>query len=125
MDDNRPDRASNRTEGPGEAGGTPRPRAHACPTACAVGSEGGDSPGEPRPGPALRVAAAPLIACVLLYRATLAPLMGGRCRFHPSCSEYALIALRRHGPFRGGWLAVKRVLRCHPLGGSGYDPPPV
>jgi putative membrane protein insertion efficiency factor len=51
--------------------------------------------------------------------------MGGRCRFHPTCSEYALIALRRHGGLRGGALTVRRLLRCHPWGGSGYDPPPV
>ncbi|MFG0275387.1 MAG: membrane protein insertion efficiency factor YidD [Phycisphaerales bacterium] len=68
--------------------------------------------------------AAPLIGLVLLYRAILSPLMAGRCRFHPTCSAYALEALRRHGPIRGAWLTVRRLLRCHPWGGSGYDPPP-
>lgn len=78
-----------------------------------------------RPGALARLGAAPLIGLVLLYRALLSPLMGGRCRFHPTCSEYALQALRRHGPVRGGWLTVRRLARCHPWGGSGYDPPPV
>jgi putative membrane protein insertion efficiency factor len=46
------------------------------------------------------------------------------CRFAPSCSAYAIEALERHGAFRGGWLTLKRLLRCHPWGGSGYDPVP-
>lgn len=85
-----------------------------------------DNPAPPdrKPGAAARALALPLIGGVLLYRVTLGALMGGRCRFHPSCSEYALIALRRHGGLRGASLAARRVLRCHPWGGSGYDPPP-
>ena len=58
------------------------------------------------------------------YRLVVSPLLGSNCRFQPTCSEYALEALRRHGAFRGGWLALRRVLRCHPGGGSGYDPVP-
>ena len=58
------------------------------------------------------------------YQAALAPQLGGACRFHPSCSEYAIEALLRHGLVRGGWVAMKRLLRCRPLGGSGYDPIP-
>ena len=46
------------------------------------------------------------------------------CRYNPSCSSYAIVALRRYGAVRGGWLAVKRIARCHPWGGSGYDPVP-
>lgn len=86
-----------------------------------------DTPPPASDGPGLfaRALALPLIGGVLLYRVTLSPLMGGRCRFHPTCSEYALLALRRHGGLRGGALTLRRLLRCHPWGGSGYDPPPV
>lgn len=67
---------------------------------------------------------APLLAAVYVYRVTLSPFVGGRCRFHPTCSVYAQEALRMHGPIRGGWLAARRVLRCHPFGGHGFDPVP-
>lgn len=66
-------------------------------------------------------------ACILLIRAyqiTLGPWLGGRCRFHPSCSEYAIEAYRTHGVLRGTWLAARRLARCHPLGGKGWDPVP-
>jgi putative membrane protein insertion efficiency factor len=60
------------------------------------------------------------------YKLTLSPLIGRQCRFMPSCSEYAAEALIRHGPWRGGYLTAHRLCRCHPFGGSGYDPvPPV
>ena len=58
------------------------------------------------------------------YKATLSPLIGQRCRYAPTCSEYAAQALITHGPVRGGYLAARRVCRCHPWGGSGYDPVP-
>ena len=58
------------------------------------------------------------------YKATLSPLIGNRCRYLPTCSEYAAEALVTHGPWRGTVLAVRRVCRCNPLGGSGYDPVP-
>ncbi|MFB9069202.1 membrane protein insertion efficiency factor YidD [Pseudofulvimonas gallinarii] len=58
------------------------------------------------------------------YQATLSPLLGNRCRFHPSCSEYARIAIARHGGWRGGWLALRRLARCHPLCPGGHDPVP-
>lgn len=61
---------------------------------------------------------------VRLYQWTLSPLIGPVCRYAPSCSEYACEALARHGAGRGGWLAVKRILRCHPWGGHGHDPVP-
>lgn len=70
------------------------------------------------------ILALPLIGAVRLYQVLLSPLMGGRCRFTPSCSNYALEALRAHGPAKGAYLAGRRVLRCHPFGGSGYDPVP-
>jgi len=63
-----------------------------------------------------------LVGLVLLYRATLGPFLGGHCRFTPTCSQYAIDAIDRHGPLRGAWLAARRVARCHPWGGSGYDP---
>jgi putative membrane protein insertion efficiency factor len=61
---------------------------------------------------------------VRLYRATFSPLVGMNCRYHPTCSAYALEALRVHGGLRGGWLALRRILRCHPWGGFGHDPVP-
>ena len=66
----------------------------------------------------------PLLALVGLYRLTISPWLGSNCRFQPSCSEYALEALREHGAFRGSWLTIRRIGRCHPWGGSGYDPVP-
>lgn len=61
---------------------------------------------------------------VKLYRATFSPLVGMNCRYHPTCSAYALEALEKHGALKGGWLAARRILRCHPFGGSGFDPVP-
>lgn len=58
------------------------------------------------------------------YKLTLSPLIGRQCRYLPTCSEYAAEVLIGHGPWRGSWLAAKRVCRCNPWGGSGYDPPP-
>lgn len=65
-----------------------------------------------------------LCAPILFYRRYVSPLTPPACRFTPTCSQYALEALRKHGPLRGLWLAVRRLLRCHPWGGSGYDPVP-
>ena len=64
------------------------------------------------------------VGVVRLYRLVVSPWLGPACRFHPTCSEYAIEALRTHGPLRGGWLAVRRLGRCHPLGGDGFDPVP-
>ena len=61
---------------------------------------------------------------VHVYRLGISPLIGPRCRYQPTCSAYALEALDRHGPIKGLWLAVCRIVRCHPFGGSGYDPVP-
>ncbi len=63
---------------------------------------------------------------IRLYQWTLAPVLGSNCRFAPSCSAYAYEAIATHGPLHGLWLAAARIVRCHPWGGSGYDPvPPV
>ena len=58
------------------------------------------------------------------YQRLVSPLLGPRCRFHPSCSQYALEAIDTHGALRGVWLALRRLLRCHPLHPGGYDPVP-
>ncbi len=73
-----------------------------------------------RPGPV----AAALVRLIALYRYLISPLLPPRCRYLPTCSEYAAEALVRHGALRGSLLALRRILRCHPFGGSGYDPVP-
>jgi uncharacterized protein len=59
------------------------------------------------------------------YQLAISPLLGARCRFYPSCSQYALEAVERHGSLRGGWLAIRRLARCHPFHPGGYDPLPL
>ncbi|MDR1223210.1 MAG: membrane protein insertion efficiency factor YidD [Tannerella sp.] len=61
---------------------------------------------------------------VYFYRYCISPLTPASCRYTPTCSEYAILALKKYGPFKGSRLAIKRILRCHPWGGSGYDPVP-
>lgn len=65
-----------------------------------------------------------LIGLIRFYQAAVSPLLPSSCRYTPTCSRYALEAVRRHGALRGGWLAARRLLRCHPLGGRGWDPVP-
>ncbi len=65
-----------------------------------------------------------LIAPIQVYQRLISPLLPRRCRFYPTCSQYAVEALEIHGAFRGSWLAVRRILRCHPLHPGGYDPVP-
>ncbi|MBR3572290.1 MAG: membrane protein insertion efficiency factor YidD [Bacteroidales bacterium] len=65
-----------------------------------------------------------MISFIKLYQWTLSPLIGRSCRYTPTCSNYGIEAIRKHGPFKGGWLTLKRVLSCNPWGGSGYDPVP-
>ncbi|MCC7327540.1 MAG: membrane protein insertion efficiency factor YidD [Burkholderiales bacterium] len=64
------------------------------------------------------------LALIRGYQYLLRPLLGNNCRFYPSCSDYALQAIERHGAIRGLWLAVKRVARCHPYHPGGFDPVP-
>jgi putative membrane protein insertion efficiency factor len=71
--------------------------------------------------PAMRAA---LIALIRVYQLFLSPLLGNHCRFYPSCSQYAREALERHGVLRGGWLAIRRLSRCHPWHPGGLDPVP-
>lgn len=65
-----------------------------------------------------------LMVPITVYRRLIGPMLAPRCRFEPSCSAYALEALRRHGALRGSWLAVRRIGRCHPFHPGGYDPVP-
>ncbi|MFQ6537587.1 MULTISPECIES: membrane protein insertion efficiency factor YidD [Aphanothece] len=75
------------------------------------------------PGPS-RWLALLLLGLIGAYRRFLSPLLGPRCRFIPSCSAYGLEAIRRHGPWRGSWLTLQRLLRCHPFTPCGCDPVP-
>ena len=76
----------------------------------------------------IRAVSTALVALLLLpiwvYQKAISPYTPPSCRFTPSCSEYARQALIKHGPVKGLWLAIKRIMRCHPWGGSGYDPVP-
>lgn len=65
-----------------------------------------------------------LVLPIRLYQLVISPLLGPRCRFYPSCSAYAVEALTRHGALRGSWLALRRLLRCHPWNPGGVDPVP-
>ena len=80
------------------------------------------NPSDPQAGPTLITRA--LMAAVTGYRRFVSPLLPPRCRFEPSCSAYALEALRAHGAARGLWLAIARIARCHPFNPGGYDPVP-
>ena len=62
-----------------------------------------------------------IIALIRAYQLVISPLLGQHCRFYPSCSHYAIEAVELHGPFKGGWLALRRLLRCHPLHPGGVD----
>ncbi|MFN5383260.1 MAG: membrane protein insertion efficiency factor YidD [Bacteroidota bacterium] len=65
-----------------------------------------------------------LMALIRGYQYLLSPLLPNSCRFVPTCSQYGVEALKKHGPAKGFWLTAKRIFRCHPWGGSGYDPVP-
>ena len=65
-----------------------------------------------------------LLALIWFYRNAVSPLIPPRCRYTPTCSQYAVEAVKKYGAVKGGWLALKRILRCHPWGGHGHDPVP-
>ncbi len=75
----------------------------------------------PAPG---RILSELIVLPIRFYQLAISPHLGANCRYVPTCSQYAIEALRVHGPLRGTWLAVRRICRCHPWGGSGYDPVP-
>jgi putative membrane protein insertion efficiency factor len=86
-----------------------------------------DAEREHVPAPVRGIAGVPrflLILGVRLYQVALSPLLGGSCRYFPSCSAYAIEALERHGAARGSWLAIRRIGRCHPFRPGGFDPVP-
>jgi uncharacterized protein len=80
--------------------------------------------GEPASGRRPGLAAGAILLAVRAYQVLLSPLLGGACRFEPSCSRYMAEAVTRHGALRGGWLGLRRLARCHPFGSSGFDPVP-
>ncbi|WP_092852804.1 membrane protein insertion efficiency factor YidD [Algibacter pectinivorans] len=67
---------------------------------------------------------APFLFIIKVYQTFISPLTPATCRYNPTCSHYTKEALQKHGLFKGGWLAIKRIFSCHPWGGSGYDPVP-
>ena len=71
-----------------------------------------------------RVLTYPLILLIRFYLQVISPHLGANCRYTPTCSAYAIQALQKHGLLKGSWLALRRILRCNPWGGSGYDPVP-
>ena len=72
----------------------------------------------------LRILSLPFILLIKIYQLVISPWLGPKCRYTPTCSHYAAEALKKHGLFKGMWLAIRRISRCHPWGGSGYDPVP-
>lgn len=65
-----------------------------------------------------------MLGLIRFYQYAVSPLIPPRCRYTPTCSQYALEAVKKYGALKGGWLVVKRIARCHPFGGSGHDPVP-
>ncbi|KDR96379.1 hypothetical protein SAMN02745945_02461 [Peptoclostridium litorale DSM 5388] len=69
-----------------------------------------------------RLAAVIIIFVIRIYQKLISPLLGKNCRFYPTCSEYSVLAIKKYGPFKGSYIAVKRILRCNPFNEGGYDP---
>src|SRR3712207_7051045 len=107
-------------------------------TSSSIGTSSGKRPGHPRRAARNRFSSVyaffgrelkralsfVLLLPIYFYRLCISPLTPPSCRFTPTCSAYAIEAIKKHGPFKGLYLAVRRILRCHPWGGSGYDPVP-
>lgn len=72
----------------------------------------------------VKLLALPLIILIKIYQLLISPLFPSSCRYTPTCSHYTYEALKKYGLFKGSWLGIKRITRCHPWGGSGYDPVP-
>jgi len=72
----------------------------------------------------LQILSWPFILLIKIYQYVISPAIGPKCRFTPTCSHYAVDALKKHGLFKGSWLAAKRISKCHPGGSGGYDPVP-
>ncbi len=72
----------------------------------------------------LQILSFPFIVLIKLYQWIISPWLGSKCRYTPTCSHYGIEALKKYGPIKGLWLTIKRVARCHPWGGHGYDPVP-
>lgn len=72
----------------------------------------------------LQILSYPFILVIKFYQFVISPVIGPKCRFTPTCSHYAVEAFKKYGLFKGGWLTIKRISRCRPGGGSGYDPVP-
>lgn len=79
--------------------------------------------GQP-PAPTRGIAAKGLIFLIRCYQVALSPMLGGQCRYFPTCSAYGIEAIQRHGALRGSWMAARRIGRCHPFRPGGYDPVP-
>ncbi len=98
-----------------------RPSPSLKPTTAPLSSAGAK---HPDPGPAGRVRVAIVVGLHRAYKVLISPLFTGSCRFDPSCADYMRDAVLTHGVIRGGWLGVRRLARCHPFGGHGFDPVP-
>jgi uncharacterized protein len=72
----------------------------------------------------IKLLAFPFILIIKMYQLLISPILPSNCRYQPTCSHYTVEALKKYGIFKGGWLGIKRISRCHPWGSSGYDPVP-
>jgi putative membrane protein insertion efficiency factor len=72
----------------------------------------------------MKIFSYPFIFLIRIYQWFISPLLGNKCRYTPTCSQYGVEALKKHGLFKGGYLTIKRILSCHPWGGHGHDPVP-